>query len=282
MTPRARALLLGAQAVLLAGCVTAARTPTPAVRSDEQTAAAIERVLADSRRSQEHRARDAARHPLDTLLFFGITPEMTVAEIWPGADGWYTEVLAPLLAGHGKLYSAQLPSAPGNDYSAAVRAQFTSMLAARPELFSGVTVTTLGPDGGEVAPADSCDLVVSFRGLHSWMRFGYAPQALASIWRALKPGGILGIVDNRGDPSVPQDPLATRGYVREDYAISLIEAAGFELVARSDINANPRDTRDYAQGVWALPPDYRQGNRDREQFQAIGESDRFTLKFRKK
>jgi predicted methyltransferase len=122
-------------------------------------------------------------------------------------------------------------------------------------------------------------MVLSFRDLHEWLALGDAQQALATIYRALSPGGVFGVVDNRGNPALPQDPTAKNGYVRQDYAIRLIEAAGFRLVATSEVNANPKDTKDYPCGVWALPPDYRLGNIDRSRYEAIGESDRFTLKF---
>ena len=245
------------------------------------TAATIEQILAGEHRSADNRARDVYRHPLDTLLFFGIRPDMTVVEVWPGAGGWYTEVLAPLLAGGGKLYAAMMPPTPGNAYVTASFKSFTDKLAARPDLYSRVEVTALGPGNFAVAPPGSADLVVTFRNLHNWMNLGIAPEAFAEMFRALKPGGILGVVEHRGDPAKPQDPRAASGYVNEEYAIAMIEAAGFELVARSGINDNPKDTKDYEQGVWTLPPNYRLGNRERAKYQAIGESDRFTLKFRK-
>jgi predicted methyltransferase len=288
MGSRIRILLLAALAAHLAACSStpgqppAAAPAPPVAPRDAVTAAAIERVLAGEHRSAGNRARDVHRHPLETLLFFGIKPEMTVVEAWPGAEGWYTEVLAPLLAEHGRLYAAQMPAADGNQYVSASLAGYAAKLAAHPELYAKVTVSVLGPDGADIAPPASCDMVVTFRNLHNWMNLGYAAKALAAMHRALKPGGILGVVDHRADAAKAQDPRATNGYVNEAYAIALIESAGFELVARSEINANPRDTRDYEQGVWALPPSYRQGNRDRAKFEAIGESDRFTLKFRKR
>jgi predicted methyltransferase len=288
MLPPMRFALLAALAVHLAACASAPAAPPapmstpPAPPRDMVTAAAIERVLGGEHRPAAHRARDLHRHPLDTLLFFGIKPDMTVAEAWPGPDGWYTEILAPLLSDAGKLYVAQMPAVAGNEYVAASLARFSAKLAGRPDLYGKVTVTTLGADGADIAPPGSCDLVVSFRNMHNWMNLGHASQAFSAMHRALKPGGILGVVEHRAAPSQPQDPRATNGYVNEEYAIQLIEAAGFELVERSEINANPKDTKDYEQGVWALPPTLRQGNRERARFEEIGESDRFTLKFRKR
>jgi predicted methyltransferase len=273
--------LIPALIVLLGACASGPVTPPPPAR-DAATAAALERVLAGEHRSAENRARDAYRHPLDTLLFFGIKPSMTVVEVWPGADGWYTEVLAPLLAERGKLLVALLPPRPDDAYVTQSLRSFHDKLEARPDVYGKVEVTALGPGNFEVAPAGSADLVVTFRNLHNWMSLRFAPEAIAAMYRALKPGGILGIVEHRGRADKPQDPLAATGYVNEQYAIDLITSAGFELVARSEINANPRDTKDYEQGVWALPPNYRLGNRDRAKYQAIGESDRFTLKFVKR
>jgi predicted methyltransferase len=284
MATRARSAFIFVVASILGACASAPRPPAAAAKAaprDAATATAIESVLAGAHRSAENRARDADRHPLDTLLFFGIKPGMTVVEVWPGADGWYTEILAPLLAEHGKLYAAQLPAAPGNAFVTANLKAFADKLAARPEVYGKVEVTALGPGSDSVAPPGTADMVVTFRNVHSWMSLDFAPQAFAAMFRALKPGGILGVVEHRGDPAKPQDPRAISGYVNEEYAVKLIEAAGFELVSRSAINANPRDTKDYEQGVWTLPPSYRLGNRDRAKYQAIGESDRFTLKFRK-
>jgi predicted methyltransferase len=270
-------------ASLIGGCATAPQraAKAPPVPRDAVTAAALERVLAGAHRSAENRARDVYRHPLDTLLFFGIKPEMTVVEVWPGPDGWYTEILAPLLAERGRLYAAQFAPQPGNPYVAGNLKTFADKLASRSDLYGKVEVTALGPDKVAIAPPGSADLVVTFRNLHNWMSLDFAPQALAAMFAALKPGGILGVVDHRADPAKPPDPHAANGYVNEEYAIRLIEAAGFELVSRSEINANRRDTKDYEQGVWSLPPSYRLGNRDRARYDAIGESDRFTLKFRK-
>jgi predicted methyltransferase len=276
-------------ALLLSACADnppAASTAEPPARvtppRDEATASAIEAVLAGEHRSAENRARDVYRHPVETLLFFGIKPEMTVVEVWPGAGGWYTEILAPLLAERGKLYAATMPPLAGNEYVTNSLKEFDDKLASRPDFYGKVAVTRLGPGDFNAAPPGSADLVVTFRNLHNWMNLGFAEAAIAEMHRVLKPGGILGVVEHRANPAQPVDPRAANGYVNEDEAIRLIEAAGFELVERSEINANPRDTKDYEQGVWTLPPNYRAGNRDRARYEAIGESDRFTLKFRKK
>ena len=283
MAVRVRPFVLFAVSAWLCACATGpAAPPAPqAPPRDAATAAAIERVLAGAHRSAENRARDAHRHPVDTLLFFGIKPDMTVVEVWPGTGGWYTEVLAPLLAEHGKLYAAVLPPMPANEYVTKSLAEFDAKLAARPDLYGKVTVTRLGPGDFNIAPPGSADLVVTFRNLHNWMNLGFEKEAIAEMFRALKPGGTLGIVEHRGNAAKPQDPRAASGYVNEQYAIDLIQAAGFVLEARSEINANPKDTKDYEQGVWALPPTWRAGNRDRAKYEAIGESDRFTLRFRK-
>jgi predicted methyltransferase len=242
------------------------------------TAAELDRILLGEHRSEQNRARDVYRHPKETLLFFGIRPQMKVVEVWP-EPGWYTEVIAPLLATGGRYYAAEPAPDPASPYMSAQLKAYQEKISARPDLYGSVVFTTFGPDSNEIAPPGSADLVVTFRNIHNWMAEGWAPQAFASMYRALKPGGMLGVVEHRGKPGVPQDPQAKSGYVDEDYAIALIEGAGFKLVAKSEINANPKDTKDYEQGVWTLPPVYRLGKKDREKYAQIGESDRFTLKF---
>jgi predicted methyltransferase len=142
-----------------------------------------------------------------------------------------------------------------------------------------VQLVTLPSDGTGMVPPGSLEMVVTFRNLHNWMSAGDAAQVFATLYKALKPGGILGIVEHRGNPAVAQDPKAKSGYVNEEYAIHLIEAQGFRLVAKSEVNANPKDTKDYEQGVWTLPPSYRLGEKDHDKYAAIGESDRFTMRF---
>ena len=246
--------------------------------SRQGTAQALTTILAGDQRTAENRARDAYRHPKETLLFFGIRPEMSVVEVWP-EPGWYTEVLAPLLREKGKYYAAVIAEEPGNKYIIERLDQYRLKLAARPELYNRVSVVTFPTNGGDMMPPGSVDMVVTFRNIHNWMGRDYAPQAFATMYRALKPGGVLGVVEHRGSPAVPQDPKAKSGYVNEDYAIKLIEAQGFRLVGTSQVNDNPKDTKDYEQGVWTLPPTYRLGTKDHDKYAAIGESDRFTLRF---
>jgi predicted methyltransferase len=159
--------------------------------------------------------------------------------------------------------------------------KFKAMLDAHPALYDRVKFTMLGAHHPELAPPGSADLVLTFRNLHNWMNEGDAPQMLAAIRAALKPGGVLGVEDHRGNTKTPQDPQAKSGYVRQDYAEALIEKAGFRLVGASEMDANPRDTADYPGGVWTLPPTLRLGQTDRAKYLAIGEADNFVLKFRK-
>ena len=266
------AVAAAAIATIVVGCATH-------VTTRETTALSLDQILAGSQRSDANRARDVYRHPKETLLFFGLRPETRVVEIWPDPSGWYTEVIAPLVREKGKYYAAVIDAAPGNANQAKRVSDFQAKLAARPDLYDRVEITKLALEGGEIAPPGSVDMVLTFRNIHNWMARDTAPQAFAAMFRALKPGGVLGVVEHRGNPALPQDPKAKSGYINEQFAIEMIEAQGFRLVAKSEINANPKDTKDYEQGVWTLPPNYRLGDKDREQYAAIGESDRFTLKF---
>jgi predicted methyltransferase len=253
-------------------CVAGCAAPMTRV----ETANAIDAVLASPARPDAERARDVYRHPKQTLLFFGLRPEMTVAEISPGT-GWYTRILAPLLRDHGRLIAAQdPPGSPGVDRE---RAAFRAVLNGDAARFDRVELADFAPGGTPFAAPGTVDLVVTFRNVHNWMAEGQAEAAVAAFYRALKPGGVLGVVDHRGNAMVPQDPKARSGYVNQAYAVKLIEAAGFRLVGVSEVNANPKDTKDYPRGVWTLPPTYAEGDRDRAKYRDIGESDRFTLKF---
>jgi predicted methyltransferase len=247
--------------------------------SRQATSLKLDEVIAGPQRSDTHRARDLYRHPKETLLFFGLRPEMSVIEIWPDPSGWYTEIIAPLVREKGKYYAAVLDAAAGNAAQEKRVSDFKQKLASNPALYDKVIVTALYQDGRDMVPPGTVDMVLTFRNVHNWMRREDSAKAFGAMFRALKPGGVLGVVEHRGNPAVPQDPQAKSGYVNEQYAIDMIQAAGFRLVAKSEINANDKDTKDYEHGVWTLPPVYRLGDRDREKYTAIGESDRFTLKF---
>jgi predicted methyltransferase len=223
-------------------------------------------------------ARDPARHPVEELTFFGVKPGMTVVEVWPGG-GYWTDILGPYLAKSGTYYLAL--NAPGDAEEDAGVKKFKARIAAEKGRLGTLHETELGQGHFDIAPPGSADLVLTFRNFHNWMDGGYADQALAAAFKALKPGGILGIEDHRGRNDRPQDPKAKNGYVRQDYTVAAAKKAGFELVAASEINANPKDTKDWVDGVWTLPPTLSQGDKDRARYVAVGEADNYVLKFRK-
>lgn len=241
--------------------------------------AGLQAAIASPKRTPAFVQRDAARHPQEELEFFGLRPDMTVVEISPGG-GYWTEILAPYLRAAGTYYVA-VPSAKDPEAPQPGKDRFRKKLAADPAIYGKVMLTEFGPDHYTVAPAGTVDLIVTFRNLHNWMGAGYAPQALEGFLRALKPGGVLGIEDHRGRDDMPQDPKAENGYVRQDYTIELAKKAGFEFVGASEINANPRDTKDWPEGVWTLPPTLAMKDKDRAKYIAIGEADNYVLKFRK-
>ena len=244
--------------------------------------ATIAAAVADPRRSAANRLRDQYRHPRQTLEFFAVTSASKLVEIYP-SGGWYTEILAPLLKSEGKYYAAH-PWVDPNDKKARVEGirRFQAMLAADPVRFDAVEITAITPpDHTAIAPAGSADHVLTFRNVHNWLNAGNAEGMFTAFFTALKPGGILGVVEHRAKPGTPLEQMKKFGYVTEDEVIRLAKGAGFELVARSEINANSKDTKDYAEGVWTLPPSYALGEKDKAKYQAIGESDRMTLKFRK-
>ncbi len=252
-----------------------ATLPAYAAEPDAALKAAVDSPL----RSEKNRARDPYRHPAETLAFFGVKPDSVVVEIDPGSAGYWTEILAPYLKAKGR-YIAALPE-PSTDENKAGNQAFAAKVAANAEAFGKVETAELAGDRHPLAPPSSADFVLTFRNLHNWMAKGEAEAALKAFQAALKPGGVLGIEEHRASDSTPQDPLAKSGYVRQDYAVKLIEGAGFKFAGASEVNANPRDTKDYAVGVWALPPTYRNKDVDRDKYKAIGESDRFTMRFAK-
>jgi predicted methyltransferase len=257
----------------------AAILAAPVLAGAADPATALQAAIDGPQRTAAFRARDGYRHPYQELNFFGLRPEMTVVEIWPGA-GWWTEILAPYLSASGTYYVAQPDRAKLNAGGQAGYDKFLAKLKADPALYGKVRVTTLWGDGFDIAPPGSVDLVLTFRNLHDWMEQGTAEASLRAFYKALKPGGFLGIDDHRGRTDRPQDPTAQDGYVRQDYAIAMVEKIGFRFAGSTEINANPRDiTKDYPAGVWTLPPTLRLGDKDKEKYLAIGESDVFTMLF---
>jgi predicted methyltransferase len=249
---------------------TAANIPKPT---------ALRQTIDGKHRSAEHKHRDQYRHPEQTLAFFDVREDMTVVEVWPG-KGWYTEILAPYLRGKGKLYAAHFsPDNQGTYFKDSLKA-YLDKLHKQPKLYDKVEVTVLQPPKQvQIAPEGSADRVLTFRNVHNWMKNDQAAAVFSAMFTALKPGGILGIVEHRGSPIRVQDPKAVSGYVTEDYIISLARKAGFEFLAKSEINANPKDTKSYPEGVWTLPPTLKLKGKGRAKYLAIGESDRMTIKF---
>ncbi len=237
-------------------------------------------IIAGSHRAEKSRARDPYRHPGETLTFFGLKPEMTVVEIWPGG-GWYTDIIAPYVMGKGRYYAAGRNRAAKDERIQKSIARYDEKLKANPDLFGEVIVTELSQTKGDIAPAGSADMVLTFRNIHNWMKFGFEKTIFQAMFKALKPGGVLGVVEHRADPNEFPDPQALSGYVHVDQVKQMASQAGFEFVASSEVNANPKDTRKHPKGVWTLPPSLRLGDQDKEKYLAIGESDRMTLLFRK-
>ncbi len=260
-------------ALLALALLPALSRATPPTR-DPALAAAI----GDPARTATFVARDPARHPAEELSFFGIKPSMTVVELWPGG-GYWTEILGAYLAPQGRYYVAL--QAPGDAEDDAATAKWHARVDAQGARLGKINQTILGPGQFDIAPAGSADMVLTFRNLHNWMDGGYAEQVLAACFKALKPGGILGIEEHRGRTDKPQDPKAKNGYVRQDYTVELARKAGFKLIGSSEIDANPRDTKDWVDGVWTLPPTLSQGDKDRARYVAVGEADNFVLKFQK-
>ena len=263
---------------ILIGCSAAQPTPPksaePAQTNEAATAPtdAIEVAVASAHRSAENRSRDVHRHPRETLAFFGVQPTHHVVELWPGR-GWYTEILAPLVREQGKLTAV---AATGQYLP-----PYKEFLAAKPELYDAVQLVEVTPPALNFGADGSADVVLTFRNLHGWMSNGYAEQVFAAAFRALKPGGVFGLTEHRAASGTPVEASLKSGYVSEEATIALATAAGFVLDAKSEINANPKDTKDHPNGVWSLPPSLRGGDVDREKFAAVGESDRMTLRFRK-
>ena len=235
-------------------------------------------VISGDHREAGNKARDRYRHPFETLSFLGISPAMTVVEIWPGR-GWYTEILAPFVKGKGRYYAAGWDRDSKSDFVQRLLRGYRDKLSARPDLYGEVIVTELSRNKTDIAPPGTADMVLTFRNVHNWMKRGYERTIFEAMFTALRPGGVLGLVEHRGDPEVWPDPQALSGYVNEETVIDIAEDVGFRLLAKSETNANPKDTKDHPKGVWTLPPSLRLKEQDRDKYLSIGESDRMTLKF---
>lgn len=247
---------------------------------DPQTAAALDAALAGEHRSAENSARDEFRDPRETLEFFGLRSDMTVVELWAGG-GWYTELLAPVLRDSGRLVVTTYgESDDPKAYRSRSHRSFVEKAEALPKVFGKIEIRAFWPpEDTTMAEPGSADLVVTFRNIHSMTRRGQQEAVFAAAYAALKPGGVLGVVQHRAPEGVDPVKNADKGYIPESFVIGLAEAAGFRLDARSAINANPKDTKDYPDGVWTLPPRLRSDDADKSRFVAIGESDRMTLRF---
>ncbi len=296
-----RRWLAGGGALAMAGALSACgrKAVAPAAQATATGAAprvdpnhpdTLEAAVAGPWRTAADKRRDVWRHPAETLSFFDVKPGATVVELWPGS-GWYTQILAPFLAATGgKLYAAQLQTPSADDpASAQVVDDFRARFTARPALYGKPEITRFGPTSGPLCPTGTADVVLFMRNFHNWMGAGLAEKVLKDAHAALKPGGVLGVEEHRAPDSGALDPLAATGYVQQRYLVQMAQEAGFKLQASSEINANPKDDHDHPFGVWTLPPTRRSSPRgqapnpkfDQRPYDAIGESDRMTLRFRK-
>jgi len=254
----------------------AAGLPVWAQAEDARLRAAV----GAAHRSAANRARDAARHPYDTLRFFGLLRTQQVVELSPGG-GWYTEILAPYLREQGRLYVAGEAADDADEYRRRGRRSLDEKLARNPELYDRVQVGLLPrtPRFADIAPPGGADLVLTFRNVHNWLEAGHLDATLRAVAAVLKPGGVLGVEEHRAPAGRPLEWIIRNGYVTEELLIERARSAGLVLDARSEVNANPRDTGDHPNGVWSLPPTLRGGEVDKDKFVAIGESDRFTHRY---
>lgn len=262
-------ILIGVLAACAAPPGPASSPAAPAKIDKSDKSDKLAAALEGPQRSAESRARDVHRHPRETLAFFGLRDDATVVELWPGG-GWYTEILAPYLADRGKLIVTG---------SKVVFERIEN----EPKVFGKVELRRLTPPTDlALGPDGSADLVLTFRNVHNWMSAGYADKVFASAFRVLKPGGTLGVVEHRAKPGTDAKVSSETGYVTEEVVIGFATQAGFVLDARSEINANLKDTKDHKGGVWALPPSLANEDVDRAKYIGIGESDRMTLRFKKR
>ena len=254
--------------------------------------ARIERAMSGDHRSEENIDRNRYRHPVGTLTFLGLEDGMTVMEIWPGG-GWYTEILAPVLRDHGKYiaatYDADVPDQP--EYRYRLQKTLLEKFSSRPDIYDQAEVAPFSPPASaSLGASDSIDLLLTFRNTHGWVGDELAQAIFAEFARVLKPGGILGVVQHRAEQGTDPVKTSKMGYLSEQAVMDLARGAGLYLEARSEVNANPADSRDHKEGVWSLPPGLAvcrdiegedEATACMDQYRKIGESDRMTLRFRK-
>jgi predicted methyltransferase len=259
--------------VVMAWVLAAANAALAAGASQDPLAAAI----ANPARTPQNVARDVYRHPSQTLTFFRVQPNQTVVEIWPGG-GWYTEILAPYLHDQGKFYAAI--EGGGGDETKQAEAAMRKRIAADPAHFGNMTITVLAPpEQTDICPPGTADEVLTFRNVHNWLEAGTQDAMFGAFFKALKPGGVLGVEEHRAKAGTSMELMKKSGYVDVALVKQLAAKAGFRFEAESPINYNPKDTKDYPEGVWTLPPTLQLGDKDKAKYLAIGESDRMTLRF---
>lgn len=243
----------------------------------------LHEIIESKQRSATAKARDDARHPYETLTFFGVAPDMTVVELWPGG-GWYTDIIAPYVAREGEFIAAHFNPASNHRYADFFRSSldaYQTKLQNNSSWYQKVVIRPFEPpETPPLAEFGSVDMVLSFRSVHNWMADGVLKEVLREVHKILRPGGVFGVVESRANPDDPVDKKATNGYVNQAWLIETVNSVGFQMVANSEINANPKDTADHPNGVWTLPPRLQLPEGENPaKYNAIGESDRFTLKF---
>ncbi len=241
--------------------------------------AGVTAALKGPHRKPASAARDQYRHPLETLEFFGLKPNMTVLEYGPG-EGWYTEILAPVLASKGKLIiTSPDPSGPPESRGTFYGERLKRFLDNAPEIYGKVERLITQPGPPRIGLEDKLDMVILARELHGAHQNKQLPALLGEVFKALKPGGILGVEQHRAAEGANPDESAKKGYLPQAWLIEQAEAVGFKLAGKSEVNANAKDTKDYPEGVWTLPPSFELKDKDHQKYADIGESDRMTLKF---
>ena len=252
--------------------------PTPPQSANELLGAKLDGILAGDWRSAANKARDQYRHPKQTLEFFGLKAGDTVIEITPGG-GWYTEILAPLMKGNGTYIAAVAKPTRPDGEAATDKAKLEQRFAADAERYGEAKTVEFDGKAPVFGEPNSADVVVTFRNVHNWAVGGTAEAKFKAFFDVLKPGGVLGVTDHRAAPDADFEKIKNSGYLPQDMVVKFATDAGFRLVQTSEINANPKDTKDYEKGVWTLPPTLELGDKDKDKYLAIGESDRMTLKF---